>query len=408
MKGKHKIFNDPVYGFISIPYGPVFDLIEHPAFQRLRRIRQLGLTHYVYPGALHTRFHHALGAVHLMSEALDVLKSKGVDITDAETEAAIIAILLHDIGHGPFSHALEHRLVKVHHEDLTTAIMQQLNEEFGGKLSLAIQIFEDKYEKLFLHQLVSGQLDMDRLDYLSRDSFFTGVHEGVVGYDRIIKMLDVRDNKLVVEEKGLYSIEKFLIARRLMYWQAYLHKTVLGAEFMLIHAIERARKLTEEGVQLPLSPFLDYFLSQNIDADYLEANKHDVLEHFIMLDDFDVISALKNFTIHPDVVLSTLSKGIIYRKLFKVEQDDKPFPTEYKQKILDKIKEKYHLCDEEAASFVITTAETNTAYNKDKDEIQVLYKNGEVRPVSAWLEQNFDKSKVTRYFLCYPKDLDKE
>ena len=262
---KKKILNDPVYGFINIPYNIIFDLIEHPYFQRLRRIKQLGLTDYVYPGALHTRFHHALGALHLMTQTIDVLRSKGVDITEKEAKAVSIAILLHDIGHGPFSHVLENTLVNVHHEDLSLMFMKSLNEEFKGKLDLAIKIFTNKYSKKFLHQLVASQLDMDRLDYLTRDSFFTGVYEGVVGYDRIIKMLSVANGKLVVEEKGIYSIEKFLTSRRLMYWQVYLHKTVVAAEQMLVKVLSRAKLLAAKGKEMEMSEHLKYFLCHRKD-----------------------------------------------------------------------------------------------------------------------------------------------
>ena len=255
---KKKIFNDPVYGFITIPYNIIFDLIEHPYFQRLRRIKQLGLTDHVYPGALHTRFHHALGAMHLMTQTIEVLRSKDVKITKKEAKAVSIAILLHDIGHGPFSHTLENTLVNIHHEELSLFFMEALNKEFGGKLTLAIQIFKDEYPKKFLHQLVSGQLDMDRMDYLNRDSFFTGVYEGVIGYDRIIKMLSVKNGNLVVERKGIYSIEKFLMARRLMYWQVYLHKTVVSAEQMLVKVVERAKKLAEQKKKLSISENLAY------------------------------------------------------------------------------------------------------------------------------------------------------
>ncbi|MEM9525336.1 MAG: HD domain-containing protein, partial [Bacteroidota bacterium] len=254
---QHKILNDPVYGFISIPYGILFDLVEHPYFQRLRSIKQVSLTHYVYPGALHTRFHHALGALHLMGDAIASLRGKGVSISEAEAEAVRIAILLHDIGHGPFSHTLEHTLIEAHHEELSLLFMERLNDEFSGRLNLAIEIFTGRYEKPFLHQLVSGQLDMDRLDYLNRDSYFTGVSEGVIGYDRIIKMLNVADNRLVVEQKGIYSVERFLTSRRIMYWQVYLHKTVMSAEQMLILALKRARKLTLNGQAVWAPPSLE-------------------------------------------------------------------------------------------------------------------------------------------------------
>jgi len=258
---KSKIFNDPVYGFVSVPYGLLFNLVEHRWFQRLRRIKQVSLTHYVYPGALHTRFHHALGALHLMQQAIEVLRSKGAYISDQEAEAVSAAILLHDIGHGPFSHTLEHTLVRAHHEALSLLFMEQLNQELGGALDMTIRIFRDQYPKRFLHQLVSGQLDMDRMDYLNRDSFFTGVHEGVIGYDRIIKMLAIQNDELVVEEKGIYSIEKFLIARRLMYWQVYLHKTVLSAEQMLVQTLRRAKDLVRAGELVPVYGGLAYFFA---------------------------------------------------------------------------------------------------------------------------------------------------
>ena len=291
MNNKLKIFNDPVYGFVSVPHGLLLDLVDHPHFQRLRRIRQVGLAHYVYPGALHTRFHHALGALHLMQEAIEVLRSKGTEISEAEAEAACVAILLHDIGHGPYSHALEHTIVDLHHEQLSLLFMEVLNRQFDGRLSLAIDIFTDRYDKKFLHQLVSGQLDMDRMDYLNRDSFFTGVSEGVIGYDRIIKMLAVHEGELVVEEKGIYSIEKFLIARRLMYWQVYLHKTNVSAEHMVIHLLRRARELALAGSQLEASESLRWFL-------YRKATEQpavpELLEHFAHLDDVDIAAAIKS------------------------------------------------------------------------------------------------------------------
>lgn len=337
----NKIVNDPVYGFVGIPYGIVFDLIEHPYFQRLRRIKQLGLTHYVYPGALHTRFHHALGALHLMTQAVEVLRAKGVDITETEAEAVSIAILLHDIGHGPFSHTLEHTLMAVHHEEISSLFMKQLNKEFEGKLTLAISIFNDDYEKPFLHQLVSGQLDMDRMDYLNRDSFFTGVHEGVIGYDRIIKMLCVKDGELMVEEKGIYSIEKFLIARRIMYWQVYLHKTVLSAEQMLIRLLRRAKELAQQGAQLSVSPSLQFFLSNNFTATDFRDQSKTLLNHFARLDDIDIMSAAKSFMDHDDKLLSYLAASLVNRHLFKLKLKTEAFDSGYvryvKKRVLKKM-----------------------------------------------------------------------
>ncbi|MBK8968182.1 MAG: HD domain-containing protein, partial [Lewinellaceae bacterium] len=312
---KRKIFNDPVYGFVSVPYGLLLDLIDHPYFQRLRRIRQVGLAHYVYPGALHTRFHHALGALHLMQQAIEVLRHKGADISDEEATAACAAILLHDIGHGPYSHALEHTIVDLHHEELSLLFMETLNRHFDGQLDLAIQIFTDRHPKKFLHQLVSGQLDMDRMDYLNRDSFFTGVSEGVIGYDRIIKMLAVHEGELVVEEKGIYSIEKFLIARRLMYWQVYLHKTNVSAEQMVIHLLQRARELALAGVQLECSQPLHWFLYRNADE---QAPVEECIRQFACLDDVDIAAAIKAWRDAADPVLSLLSSGLLDRKLFRV------------------------------------------------------------------------------------------
>ena len=304
MQNKKKIFNDPVYGFITIPYELLFDLIEHPYFQRLRRIKQLGMTDYVYPGALHTRFHHALGALHLMTQTIESLRSKGVKITEEEALGVSIGILLHDIGHGPFSHALEHTIIDIHHETLSLTFMNVLNEEFDGALTTAIDIFTDQYPKRFLHQLISGQLDMDRLDYLTRDSFFTGVYEGVVGYDRIIKMLAVKEDELVVEEKGIYSIEKFLVARRLMYWQVYLHKTVVAAEQMLVRVLERAKLLAKQGIVLKVPDNLAYFLYNDFSEAELQENSRELLNNFARLDDYDIFAALKEFTLLEDPFLS--------------------------------------------------------------------------------------------------------
>ncbi len=400
---KKKIFNDPVYGFIGVPYGILFDLIEHPYFQRLRRIKQVGLTHYVYPGALHTRFHHALGALHLMHEAIEVLRSKDVEITEKEAEAVNIAILLHDIGHGPFSHALENLLIKIHHEDLSILFMEELNEIFEGKLSMAIQIFKNEYPKPFLYQLVSGQLDMDRLDYLNRDSFFTGVSEGVIGYDRIIKMLDVRDGNLVVEEKGIYSIEKFLIARRLMYWQVYLHKTVLAAEQMLIKAVKRIKELHEMGKPLILSPALSYFFNQSLTSQDFKNSRKQVLDQFAKLDDVDVIMALKDNLENEDLVLSFLAKSIINRELFKIELKNIPFERDYIQKMRQKLTNEIGPMGNELEHLIFGGTESNNEYSILKDEIRILFKNGKTVPMSEASDREIHSKIITKYYLCYPK-----
>ncbi|MEM7106220.1 MAG: HD domain-containing protein [Bacteroidota bacterium] len=400
---KKKIINDPVYGFISIPSSIIFDLIEHPIFQRLRRIKQLGLTHYVYPGALHTRFHHALGAMHLMTEAMEVLRSKGTEITDEEAEAVTIAILLHDIGHGPFSHALEHTLVNVHHEDLSLWFMEQLNKEFDGRLDLAIRIFMNEYQKPFLYQLVSGQLDMDRMDYLTRDSYFTGVSEGVIGYSRIIKMLAVHEGELVVEEKGIYSLEKFLVARRLMYWQAYLHKTVLSAEQMLIRTLHRAKELASQGHDLAVSKPLHYFLYSNRPAAYYEQHKTEMLTNFALLDDFDIVSALKTFANHDDFTLAFLAKGLINRKLFKIKIKNTPFESDFIEDLRQKVINQYREEDVSPDYLVFTVSESNSNYDIRKNEIKILFKDNTVIPMSATAELGILPKEVVKYYLCFPK-----
>jgi HD superfamily phosphohydrolase len=398
-----KIVNDPVYGFISIPYGIIFDLIEHPYFQRLRRIKQVSLTHYVYPGALHTRFHHALGAFHLMTQAIEVLRSKGVNISDEEATAVSIAILLHDIGHGPFSHTLEHTLLEVRHETLSALFMEKLNEEFGGQLDLAVAIFEDRYEKKFLHQLVSGQLDMDRMDYLSRDSFFTGVYEGVIGYDRIIKMLSVHDGALVVEEKGIYSIEKFLIARRLMYWQVYLHKTVLVAEQMLVQILRRARSLIQQGVALPASAPLTYFLKNHAKVADFKVKGDLLLQNFALLDDFDIIAAVKNWMLADDPLLAYFSRGLINRRLFRIEMRQSPFPKKHIEAVRQRLLNSGQFQDDQLEYLVFKGKESNSAYTAYKDEIKILFKNGKVKPMSVSTDYGMQSKVVTKYYLCYPK-----
>lgn len=405
---KRKIINDPIYGFVTLPDDLVYDLINHPIFQRLRRIKQLGLTNLVYPGALHTRFHHAIGAMYLMTEALQILKSKDVKITDEECSATIAAILLHDIGHGPFSHALEHTIVKgIHHEDISTMLMDELNKAFKGKLSLAIRIFEDKYPKKFLHQLVSSQLDMDRLDYLNRDSFFTGVSEGVVSSDRIIKMLNVKDGQLVVDAKGIYSVESFLIARRLMYWQVYLHKTVLSAEKLLVNILKRAKELSLNGETLFATPALSLFLKNNFNKkDFI--SQPELLQQFVLLDDYDIMASVKTWMSHKDVVLSTLCKNLIDRNLYKIELQNKNFTAAYKDEIQEKVMKKYKLSKKEAEYFVFSESVNNSAYNSSHFKINILYRDGslvDVAKASDQLNIKMLSKKVTKYFICYPKGI---
>ncbi len=396
-----KIFNDPVYGFVEVPRGLLLDLVDHPFFQRLRRIRQLGLAPYVYPGALHTRFHHALGALHLMQLAIKVLQDKGIPITDKEAEAVCVAILLHDIGHGPFSHALEHTLVDLHHETLSTLLMTELNRQFEGRLDLAIDIFEDRHPKKFLHQLVSGQLDMDRMDYLNRDSFFTGVSEGVIGYDRIIKMLSVHEGELVVEEKGIYSIEKFLIARRLMYWQVYLHKTGVCAEQMLTHILKRARSLVLGGMELEAPRHLGWFLFRKTST---VADESEILRHFTKLDDADITAAIKYWSEADDFTLAYLSQGLLERKLMRLEWSNEPIPQSYiegkkmqVQKVLGP--------DLPVDYFVYSGVETNRAYDDSREQIRILFKNGMVKPITECSDVPLFTQEVTKYFVCFPKDL---
>lgn len=402
---KFKILNDPIYGFISIQNEIIFDLIEHPYFQRLRRITQLGLTYLVYPGAYHTRFHHALGAMHLTQRAIEILRAKNQEITDDESIATQIAILLHDIGHGPFSHALENTVVKgIHHEELSVLFMQKLNKEFGGKLDLAIRIFENKYEKKFLHDLISSQLDMDRLDYLRRDSFYTGVAEGTVNSERLIAMLNVKDDSLVVEEKGIYSVEKFIVARRLMYWQVYLHKTGIVAEQLLVRVLQRAKQLTSLGIDLPASKALTFFLKNQIS----EANlTTEVLETFSKLDDYDVISAMKEWVYVDDFVLKNLSEMLLHRDLLKVKVKPEPFSEDKLNKKRKALMDEYNISADEAAYFVFTIAMQNQAYSMEKDTINLLYKSGKVVEVAKASDQlNLEalSKSVVKYYLCYPKN----
>ena len=408
---KKKIINDPVYGFINISFESLFDLIEHPYFQRLRRIKQLGLTNYVYPGATHTRFQHALGSCHLMQMALQVLRSKGIEITMEEEEAALAAILLHDIGHGPFSHALEESIIEgINHEELSLLYMQALNQESNGKLDLAIRIFTGDCQKQFLYQLISGQLDMDRLDYLKRDSFFTGVTEGVIGSDRIVRMLNVVDDRLVVDHKGIYSIEKFLIARRLMFWQVYLHKTVLSSEVLLMKILQRARMLAEEGVELFCTPSLSYFLYDPGARKDLSDNRYErgmLLDKFALLDDSDIMSSAKAWASHQDRVLSLLCTSLINRNLSRIEIQNQPFSEDYINEIREAVQKQFSLKEKEVDYFVFSDRISNNAYSQEDEHIRILYHEGELRDISEasdMLDISVLSKTIMKYFLYYPKD----
>lgn len=403
---KRKNINDPLYGFLTLPYDILFDLIEHPYFQRLRRIRQLGMSHLVFPGANHTRFHHALGALFLMNEAIKNLRIKDVEISEEEAEGACIAILLHDIGHGPFSHTLEKTIVNgVHHEDISLAMMRQMNADFGGRLDLAISIFTNQYKKHFLHQLVSSQLDMDRLDYLRRDSFYSGVSEGVVSSDRIIKMLYVVNDELVVEEKGIYSIEKFIIARRLMYWQVYLHKTVVAAEELLLKILQRAKELASRGEQLFATPAFHYFLFEHPEKEDFIHNRK-LLDQFSLLDDNDVVSSIKVWMSHDDVVLRTLCSNLIDRHLPKIQVQKTSFPKEEIQAQRERIMQKLKISEKEASYFVYSGKLENKAYDIDTQGISLLMKNGDVVDI-AEASDNYNlkalRGSVLKHFLCYYK-----
>lgn len=399
-----KIINDPVYGFITIDHPLVFEIISHPYYQRLRRIHQMAFASLVYPGAVHTRLHHSLGAYHLMCSALSELRNKGVDITKEEELGAKIAILLHDIGHGPYSHALERKLIKgVHHEDISVMMMQLLNEQFNGQLQTAIDILSGTYPKKFLHQLVSGQLDVDRMDYLSRDAFFTGVSEGVIGYDRILKMLVVHEGELMIEEKAIYSVEKFLVARRLMYWQVYLHKTVMAAEKMLVKIIERARELIANNVELPVaSPVLDFFLKKHQPSDNFI--KH--LEKFCQLDDTDIMCTIKSWCGHVDTVLSRLCKGLVERKLLKIKLQAEPFMQSEVEEKCNEISSRLNLSAHDAGYLVFTGEAANTTYNPIDEEIKILFKDGHVSDITkvdnALIQQHFS-GPVKKYYLCFLK-----
>ena len=403
---KDKIINDPIYGFVKLDKGIITDLIDHHYFQRLRKISQLGLTYLVYPGAHHSRFHHAIGCMHLMNKAINQIRNKGHEITETESEALKIAILLHDIGHGPFSHALEHSIASnISHEHLSLLLMQSLNDQYDGKLSLAIKIFKNKHPKQFLYQLVSSQLDMDRLDYLKRDSFFTGVTEGNIGTERIINMLNVVNDKLVVEEKGIYSVEKFLIARRLMYWQVYLHKTVVAAENMLIKVLKRAKELLNNGKEVHTNHFLGKFLKNSYSTIDFE-NSSELLNDFAELDDFDIYSSLKYWKNNPDFVLSSLSKMILNRKLLKIKVQNNKFTSSEINAEIKKVKQHYNITKEEAEYFIFSDKISNSTYNIEKSNINILMKNNDVIDITHASEQfkiyALNKT-INKYFMCYPK-----
>jgi HD superfamily phosphohydrolase len=413
-KLSRKIINDPVYGFITLDHDLLLKIVAHPFYQRLRRIQQMAFAHLVYPGAMHSRLHHSLGAYHLMCNAVIELRAKGVAIDKEEELGVKLAILLHDIGHGPFSHALENILIPgSRHEVLSLGIMQALNKEFDGRLETAIRIFTNKHPKSYLHSLVSGQLDMDRMDYLTRDSFFTGVSEGVIGYDRILKMLAVHEGQLMVEEKAIYSIEKFLVSRRLMYWQVYLHKTVLSAERMLVRIIERARELIQADVPLTSSsPVLDYFLlEQNVEAGEAGIASRIDLRQFCLLDDFDVMSAVKQWMSHPDKVLSTLSRLLINRQLLKVKFKATPYDEKYVEELRSAVSRALSIGEPEAEYFVFTGEAINTTYNPVDEKINILFKNGLVRDISrvdnALIHQTLS-SPVKKFYLCIyePSNID--
>ena len=401
---KLKIFNDPIYGFITIPNSLIYDLIQHPYFQRLRRISQMGMSYLVYPGAHHTRFHHALGCMHIMQKAVQTLQFKGVSISEEEENALYIAILLHDIGHGPYSHAMEHSIVEeVHHEELSLLFMEQLNKEFDGKLALAIQVFKGEYHRKFMLQLISSQLDMDRMDYLKRDSFYSGVAEGNINSERLIQMMNVQDDYLVIEEKGIYSVEKFLVARRLMYWQAYLHKTSVVAELILTKILKRAKELTQKGIVLPCSESLQFFMQNKISLSDFDKS---VLDKFSYLDDYDVMGAIKSWQFHDDFVLQSLCRMILNRDLLKIQMtDDKP----NKENLLA-IKNKYialaGISDKEADYFVFKGKLKNQAYSKSSEPIRILKKDKTIEDVVEASDQLHLKAlskPVTKYFICFPK-----
>ena len=405
---KLKILNDPIYGFISIPNPFIYDLIQHPYFQRLRRISQMGLSYLVYPGAHHTRFHHALGCMHIMQKAIEVLRFKGVSISEEEENALLVAILLHDIGHGPFSHAMEHSIVEnVNHEAISLLFMKNLNVEFDGKLSLAIQIFKGDYHRKFMLQLISSQLDMDRMDYLKRDSFYSGVAEGNISSDRLIQMMTVVNDQLVIEEKGIYSVEKFLMARRLMYWQVYFHKTSLVAELILTKVLKRAKELTQKGVVLNCSEPLLYFMNNKIELASFDNN---TLEKFANLDDFDIISALKSWINNDDFILSNLSKMIINRDLLKIKLNSEKFSKADLETLQQEFSKDNQISIQDSNYFIFKGKIKNQAYSIQAEPIRILKKDNTVEDVVEASDQLNLKSiskEVTKYYICYPKQLTK-
>lgn len=405
---KLKIINDPVHGFIKIPADFIFDLLEHPFFQRLRRIKQLGLTSLVYPGATHTRFQHAIGAMHLMNQAIENIRQKGMKVTDEEAEAAAAAILLHDIGHGPFSHALEQSIIpELTHEDISSLLMHSLNEEFGGKLTLALQIFENRYTKKFLHQLVSSQLDMDRMDYLMRDSFFTGVAEATIGTERIIKMLNVVGDQLVVESKGIYSIEKFLIARRLMYWQVYFHKTVIAAEQVLVKILQRAKVVAAEDKGLFATEALDFFLRNRVQKDVLKDNRDQVIRQFTCLDDDDIFVSAKAWIHHSDKMLSILSDCLLRRNLPKVRIQDMPVDRTLTERITQRVQDHFGIDASQARYLVYEGTISNHAYSGSDEKIRVLFNDGIIKDMaesSDLFNARLLAGPSVKYFSCYPKE----
>ncbi|MBU2914349.1 HD domain-containing protein [Reichenbachiella agariperforans] len=401
---KNKIINDPVYGFITIPNDLIFEIIEHPYFQRLRRIKQLGLTNLVYPGALHTRFHHAIGSMYLMQQTLHNLRAKGVEISEKELEGSLIAILLHDIGHGPFSHTLEFNLMgSINHEDISLMFFEHLNRHFNGALSLGLNIFSDQYERKFFHQLVSSQLDIDRLDYLKRDSFFTGVSEGSIGSERIINMLNVKDDQIVVEAKGIYSVENFLSSRRLMYWQVYLHKTSVSAEEMLIQLIRRAKDLTHQGQKIIATPALTFFLEHTITKDDFTKDAG-LIERFALLDDSDIWGSMKFWREHSDVVLSTLSKNLLNREIFKIILDNEEPSKTFVDQTKDKMREHTQLSNDELSYFSCTGKISNAAYIKSNQKIRILDKRGALQDIEVATDLPNIKAMskiVTKHFFCW-------
>ncbi|MCM4152510.1 HD domain-containing protein [Arenibacter sp. N53] len=401
---KLKIFNDPIYGFIGIPNALIFNLIEEPYFQRLRRISQMGLSYLVYPGAHHTRFHHALGSMYLMQQAIQVLRFKSIEITKEEEDGLLCAILLHDIGHGPFSHAMEHSIVEgVNHEHISLLFMEALNKKYNGKLTTAISIFKGQYPKKFLNQLVSSQLDMDRMDYLKRDSFYTGVAEGNINSERLLTMLNVLNGELVIEEKGIYSVEKFLMARRFMYWQVYLHKTGLVAEQLLIKILQRAKELLAAGETIDFNGALKFFMENKVPK---EGFSQDKLDLFAQLDDVDILAAIKNWQNHTDFVLSRLCRMIIERRLLHVKLKNKPINEAKLKKHFLNFKNQHQLSDEETAYFVFSGEIQNQAYNSKSQNINILHGNGRIADVAKASDQQYLKTlskTVTKYYMCYPK-----